>query len=189
MMDSDNISVSVRQYAESVQNSGDQMAFNALFDLLWEPMYGYAASILQYNALAQDLVQEIWLDYWNRRKHVDPTNIKAYLFKAVRFRCYRHLRDTKFNKLQLQAAMSLLSKNEIEEEESAVELMNQVNAILATLPSRCQEVFRLSRINDFSNTDIAQILSISQRTVENQISTVLRKLRKELSVARMHTFL
>lgn len=177
----------IGKLADSVCESGNHVAFNLLFDLLWEPMYGYATSMVQDNALAQDLVQEIWLDYWNRRESIKVENLKGYLFKAVRYSCYKHLRDTKFNQLQLEVADALVFQNDIEKEELEADLINQVNSILSTLPSRCQEIFHMSRINDFSNKEIAQILNISKRTVENQISTVLRKLRRELSIVR--TFL
>ena len=168
----------------AVANSNKQ-AYNRLFELLWEPMYLYAASIVMDDNLAKDLVQEVWLDYWNRRKVLEIQNIKSYLYKAVRFQCYKKLRDTKFNSNQLEVADSLPSPSSVELEEDVVALYRKIEIILSGLPNRCQEIFRLSRINDYSNQQIAAALNISQRSVENNISIALRKLRKELSVVRL----
>lgn len=83
------------QLAVRVRES-DRNAYNTLFSLLWEPMYTYARSILMNEALAQDLVQEVFMDYWQRREAVVVDNIKSYLFKTIRYKCYNTLRNIKF---------------------------------------------------------------------------------------------
>lgn len=163
----------------------DYKAYNQLFELLWEPMYLYAASIVMDDNLAKDIVQEVWLDYWNRRKVLQIQNIKSFLYKAVRFQCYKKMRDVRFNTTQLEIAHSLSWPSSIEQEEDLAALYRKVERILSDLPKRCQEIFRLSRMNDYSNQQIATSLNISQRSVENNISLALRKLRKELSIVKL----
>ncbi len=175
---------SLDAFAQRVSNS-DKDAYNSLFELLWEPMYLYAASIVMDESLGKDLVQEVWLDYWNRRSVVQVQNIKSYLYKAVRYQCYKKLRDSKFNTTQIEIVQSVASPSSVELEEDEVALYRKIELTLSQLPNRCQEIFRLSRMNDFSNQQIAVQLSISQRSVENNISLALRKLRKELSIIRI----
>lgn len=175
---------SLDSLAKAVAKSNKQ-AFNQLFELLWEPMYLYAASIVMDDNLAKDLVQEVWLDYWKRREVLKVQNIKSYLYKAVRFQCYKKLRDIKFNSNQLEVANSLPSPSSVELEEDVAALYSKIELILSGLPKRCQEIFRLSRMNDFSNQQIASTLNISMRSVENNISLALRKLRKELAVVKL----
>lgn len=177
----------IAEYARLVKNS-DRAAFNTLFGLLWEPMYTYAASMVMDNAMAKDLVQEVWIDYWQRRADMNIHNIKAYLYKAIRYRCYNTLRDIKFNKIQIEAANSVYITSEIELQEDVTELSGRINETLSGLPKRCQEVFRLSRMYNINNKEIAEKLNISQRSVENQISLALRKLRKDLSVIKVFLF-
>ncbi|WP_108245233.1 RNA polymerase sigma-70 factor [Muricauda brasiliensis] len=172
-----------QELALRVQDS-DREAFNSLFSMLWEPMYTYAASLIMNNSLAKDLVQDIWIDYWQRREHVEVENIKSYLFKAIRYKCYNSLRDTKFNKTQIDVAESIYVASEIEQEEDVLELSKRIDRSMANLPQRCQEVFRLSRIHNISNKEIANQLNISHRSVENQISFALRRLRKDLSIVK-----
>jgi RNA polymerase sigma-70 factor (family 1) len=169
--------------AVRVQNS-DRAAFNALFSELWEPMYVYAASLVMNDSLAKDLVQDIWIDYWQRRESVEVRNIKSYLFKAIRYKCYNALRDVKFNETQIEAANSIFVAPEMELEEDVLELTKRIDVSMANLPQRCQEVFRLSRIHHISNKEIAKQLNISHRSVENQISFALRRLRKDLSIVK-----
>src|SRR5690606_9934495 len=140
----------------------------------------YAASIIMDDTIAKDLVQEVWLDYWNRRTVLEVQNIKSYLYRAVRYQCYKKLRDTKFNSTQIEIANSLCLPSSIELEEDVTALYHNIELILSGLPKRCQEIFRMSRMNDFTNQQISKKLNISQRSVENNISIALRKLRKEL---------
>ncbi|MBW8243881.1 RNA polymerase sigma-70 factor [Muricauda oceani] len=172
-----------QELAVRVQGS-DREAFNALFSMLWEPMYTYASSMIMNDSIAKDLVQEIWIDYWQRRESVEVENIKSYLYKAIRYKCYNSLRDTKFNKTQIEAAESIYVASEIEQEEDVLELSKRIDISMANLPQRCQEVFRLSRIHNISNKEIAKQLNISHRSVENQISFALRRLRKDLSIVK-----
>lgn len=173
------------QYKLAVRvKASDRDAFNSLFSMLWEPMYVYAASLVMNDSLAKDLVQEIWIDYWQRRESIEVDNIKSYLFKAIRYKCYNALRDAKFNKTQIEAANSVYVASETELEEDVLELSKRIDVSVSTLPQRCQEVFRLSRIHNISNKEIAQQLNISHRSVENQISFALRRLRKDLSIVK-----
>lgn len=168
---------------------GDQKAFHRLFDLFWDTMHTYAVALVQNRAVAEDLIQEVWIDYWKRSRTIDPTNIKGYLYKAIRYQCYNHLRDTKFTTTHIAVAETLAVAPVVCEQEDAAALTKQVNAILATLPPRCREIFTLSRINQLNNTEIATALHLSKRTVENQLSFALSKLRKELIVGSMFCML
>lgn len=174
----------IRELAGLVQQS-DKKSFTTLFDLLWDDMFTYSYSLVRDNSVAQDLVQEVWIDYWERRKTIVPQNIKSYLFKAVRFKCYNYLRDTKFDTLQLEVARSIGTTPLVNDQEDLMDLVDKVNAVLSGLPDRCREIFQLSRYNNFNNSEIAEGLNISQRTVENQISFAVRKLRKQLTVVRV----
>ncbi|WP_108425744.1 RNA polymerase sigma-70 factor [Flagellimonas amoyensis] len=165
-------------------NDSNSNAFNTLFGMLWEPMYTHAASLVMNDSIAKDLVQEVWIDYWQRREEVEIHNIKSYLYKAIRFKCYNTLRDTKFNQTQIEAANAVSVTSDVELEEDVTELHRRINSAIAELPNRCQEVFRLSRINHVSNKEIAEKLNISQRSVENQLSFALRRLRKEISTVK-----
>jgi RNA polymerase sigma-70 factor (ECF subfamily) len=179
--------VSLERLARQIRKS-DRNAFNTLFELLWEPMYTYAAALIMDDSIAKDLVQEVWIDYWQRREQLDIQKIRPYLYKAIRYKCYNTLRDTKFNETQIEAANSIFIPSEVEMEEDLDELSSRIHHIIGGLPSRCQEVFKLSRINNVNNREIAEKLNISQRSVENQISFALRKLRKDLSIVKFFTF-
>lgn len=166
---------------------GDRLAFQKLFDLLWKPLYIYAQSIVMDEEAAKDLVQEVWIDYWKRCKSIQNIAIDAYLRQAVRYKVYNYLRDRKFNTVQIEVIEDLLT-DEIAIDDPATLQENffttpsKLNNVLKSLPQRCREIFCLSREEGMTNTEIAIHYGISKRTVENQITFALKKLREVLGI-------
>mgnify|MGYP001441832193 CR=1 FL=1 len=54
-------------------------------------------------------------------------------------------------------------------------------AVNDKLPDKCRNIFILSRIEGKSNSEIADLLDLSVRTVENQIYRALKILKKNLT--------
>lgn len=157
-------------------------AYSHLFNLFWEDMYVHAKSLVQSEQVAKDIVQEIWLDIWNRRTSLRNQNFKAYLHKAVRNNCYKYFRNTPFNTDQLEVIKSLDSVflSTTEQFHDVEEMKFIVGRAVEKLPKRCQQIFRLSRFEDVPNEQIARKLGISKRTVENQLSRALKTIRETI---------
>lgn len=158
----------------------DRKAFRRLFDLLWKPLYVFAQSVLMDEFVAKDIVQEVWIDYWNRRKNIENVCIQAYLFKAVRYKIYNHLRNNKLNSVQLEAIQSITVDPEIVLAQDLESTQRKINSTLKKLPLRCREIFNLSRQEGMTNKEIAIHYGISKRTVENQLTFALKKIRETL---------
>ncbi|MDD7885392.1 RNA polymerase sigma factor [Flavivirga sp. 57AJ16] len=169
----------IEDLAGKVRES-DKRAFNKLFNLLWEQLFVFAQSIIMDESKAKDIVQEIWIDYWNRRHNIENKHIRAYLYQAVRYKIYNHLRDSKYNNVQLAVINELPINSKIEEHYNLEDTLFLVNDSIKNLPLRCKEIFTLSRLEGIPNSEIAERLGISKRTVENQISIALKAVNKNL---------
>lgn len=73
-----------------------------------------------------------------------------------------------------------VESNEVENKVIASELERQIEKIVENMPPRCREVFKLSRQEQRSYSEIAQALEITTNTVETQIVKALRMLRAGL---------
>jgi RNA polymerase sigma-70 factor (ECF subfamily) len=73
-----------------------------------------------------------------------------------------------------------ISSSNIEDNIMEIELEYQIYKIVSQLPDQCQKIFRMSRVDGKKNREIGQILNISIRTVETQISKALKILRNNL---------
>lgn len=163
---------------------GNEKAFRKLFDMYWEPLFQRANKVIMDENAAKDVVQNVWIDIWLKRETRNYENFKAYIFKAVNNNCYKYFRDNKFDKLQLDIIDSL--NFSLKAESNLEHDFEQTNYIvqksLEELTPRCKQIYTLSRIENTSNDEIASLLGISKRSVENQISTALKTIKKKLAL-------
>ncbi|MBS1565311.1 MAG: sigma-70 family RNA polymerase sigma factor [Bacteroidetes bacterium] len=166
---------------QAVRN-GDEAAFRMLYDRYWEGLYLKACQRVD-KEVAKDLVQEVMSTLWRRRNDIftfEDGQIGRYLFTAIKYRVISHyaysaaeLRHTDlFDALNEQAPASSIETKELQE---------FIESEVRRLPARMQEVFRMSREEDYSITDIAQRLNLSEQTVKNQLTEALKRLRSSIS--------
>lgn len=170
---------SIKTLAEKVQQS-DHVAFGHLFELLWEDMYVFARALLLHEDIAKDVVQDVWINYWERRETIKNDDIKAYLFQATRFKIYNHFRDNKLSKVHLSAIKELSEPAQIEHEYDLSSTKLILNNAINKLSPSCKRIFQLSRDDGFNNHEISAQLGISSRTVENQLSIALKLIKEDL---------
>lgn len=154
--------------------AGDDIrAFEALYQKFSGRMLGYALNILNDKFVCEDLIQNIFIDFWSKRKGHQIDNLEGYLFRAVKFQIFKYFRDHKFSnddltRLNLIEVSVQSSKNlEYQELEAAI------HACVSKLPPRCKEIFQLSRFEHKSNKEISEALDISMQAVKNQVSKAL----------------
>lgn len=165
---------------------GDIKAFNVLFKSVYLLLYIYCRKFIPDAEDAKDILQNVFLRFWERRKDIDiRTSLNAYLYKAVQNECLNYLRSTKcFDSFQLEK--SQISELGIIEENTPYLscIVSEIECIadntIEELPNQCKLIFKLSRVNGLKNQEIANELNISVRTVETQIQRALKILRGRL---------
>ena len=167
--------------------NGNEKAFRQLFELLWEPLFLKAKSLVLDDNIAKDIVQGIWVNLWEKRECRDIKNLEAYLFRSVTNNCYKYFRDNKFTATHLIniESLELPLEPQVVQQHDFEEIKIIVDKTLQKLPPRCQQIFKLSRYEKTSNEEIANLLGISKRSVENQISTALKSLRQNLAATSL----
>lgn len=160
---------------------GSEAAFYELYNRHWEALYIIAKSILKDGDLAEDIIQDVFTDFWERRGKIINGNIKAYLSQSVRYQVFKQLRKVKLSEIHLDAISSLSTSEQSDDRVIYKELQTEVDLVVNSLPKRCREIFHLSRNERLTNKEIAERLNISVRTVETQISIALKQLKSTLT--------
>lgn len=162
--------------------NGDVKAFAELYSRYWAVLVNAAYKRLNVREKAEDIVQNIFADLYNRRASIQLTlSLKAYLYQAVKFRVLNEYRSELIRiKYQKTLFFSSGCKNDFANNLEAKELEAKFQSALNNLPQKCKQVFILSRRENLSNKDISISLNITVSTVEKHISKALKLLRHHI---------
>jgi RNA polymerase sigma-70 factor (family 1) len=174
------------EWVEAIR-AGDGSAFEALFHAYHAPLCTFAYRYLGARDLAEEIVQEVFLVVWERRRTWEVrTSVKGYLCTAVRNAALSYLRHERVVRRSegdirdFQAPSPPRPDLEALEQETVVAVQDAV----ARLPERCRLVFTLHREQGLTYAEVAEVLGISPRTVEVQIGRALKSLRQGLADLR-----
>ncbi len=163
--------------------SGDQSAFNTLYELYAASLTGYAAARLASLEEARDIIHDLFVYIWDERASITiTTSFKSFLFAAVRYRIIDHIRKNITRREYAEMAQRLTAGYiaSTEDELTAKEIRQTLELAVNNLPSRTKEIYRLSRHRQLAIKEIASRLHLSEQTVKNQLTTALSYLRISL---------
>lgn len=171
---------------EKVRQS-DENAFEILFKNYYQALCLYANRYLNDLVASEEIVSEIFTFIWDQRENmVISTSFKSYIFMAVQNRCLNYLKHKKIESRYLDylnrknLVDDAAFQNSIIDSYSNKELSIEIEKAIEGLPEKCREIFTLSRFHQLTYKQIAEKLSVSPKTVENQIGIALAKLRIRL---------
>lgn len=162
-------------------SQSNRFAFSEIYNRYWEELFRLAFNILNDKDTSEDILQEIFINIWQRRHQVTISNLWGYLFRAVKLKVLEHLRNGRIRQNHLSRISTITFVNHTEDRIRLKEVEQAFDRSVAKLPGRCKEVFQLSRFEHLSNKQIANRLKISVKTVEGHLTVALKRLHKDLS--------
>lgn len=158
---------------------GDKEAFDFLFITYYEALKIFANVIVKDEFLADEVVSGFFTDFWIKRKKIQINqSLKSYLYKGVKNRAISAIRKSKKEIVnQLNEDFEVSGDCTPEKKIIYEEQTKKVNDILDLIPPKSKEVFIMHRYDNFKYKEIAELLEISIKTVENHIVKALRILR------------
>lgn len=160
----------------------DHRAFQSIFDQWYTSLCRHAAMFVGDHQAAEDIVQDLFINMWVKRKALEiTTSTRSYLYRAVRNRCLNYIRDSgPVPDEDYDLEEHPMDEDGEERESAMMQLHARAQDAIGELPERCREIFWLSRNTRLTNREIAGKLGLSEKTIENQITIALRKLRDQL---------
>lgn len=163
----------------------DQQAYRELYTSLYSYLFGFAKTIVQSRESAEEVVSDVFIKLWERRKELEKIeNLKVYLYVATR--------NIAFNYLDKQKRNSTNSIDDVEAEFTSIDfdpeqllitadMLALIQKAIDQLPPKCKVIFKLAKEDGLKYREIAEVLSISVKTVENQLAIALYKIGTAVS--------
>lgn len=163
-------------------HDGDAAALEQLMTRYWAGLVGYAARLLGCRDEATDVVQEVFVRTWERRRRWEMGgSAKSFLYRSARNLCLLQLRRRRVRARTAPEVRrrSRTTPTPIEEAVSG-ELQHALKGALGGLPERRREAFVLNRVEGMSLAAVAERMGVSKRTVSNHVYMATVELERAL---------
>lgn len=184
--------VALQELQQRIAEYDDEVSYKKLFFCFFLPLKSFSFAIVKSRELAEEIVSDVLIEIWARRKQLtEIEDLKMYLYVSVR--------NASFRKLQQIKKSTTLSLDEVSVEFAAVyengegllltqELAEKIDAAIQQLPQRCKLIFKLAKEDRLKYKEIALLLNISVKTIDQQVSIALKKIAEVLHISLKRPF-
>ncbi len=167
---------------EALQN-GDHKAFEEVFLAYFDKVKCFLTGILRSESDAEELAQDIFVKLWMNHTSINPNKgFSFYLYTIARNTALNHLKhkliEENFRKTFDDLDEGVDSSDEIL---YAKEIGLLVEMAVYRMPAQRRKIYQMSREKGVSNSEIAEELGVSKKTVENQLSLALQDIKRVIS--------
>jgi RNA polymerase sigma-70 factor (family 1) len=164
--------------------NNDEGAFTSLYRRYWEPLFVTTVKVIGSKEDAADIVQEVFISLWNRRRELSLTStLAAYLQTSVKYKAIHYIEKNITRRNYLKTLGDIEAANPAPSGEvllHAKEVRELIQSVISNMPPKMREVYQLSRQEHLSHREIAARLGISDETVKKHIQHALQLLKTAL---------
>jgi RNA polymerase sigma-70 factor (family 1) len=176
----------MQQILERIQQQGDQVAFREFYLFYSPQLLTFAYTYTKSKFVAEEVINDVFLGLWKNRERIhEISNMKVYLYKGVKNGIINYFtRNKEWQHLDIDEIADVELKFSADPEEILItaELRKKIEAAIASLPPKCQVIFKLIKEDGIKHREVAEILDISIKTVENQMTIAIRKINSVIQI-------
>jgi len=175
----------IKELQNKISRESDQYAYAQLYIAYMPYLLKFATSIIRNHELAEEIVSDVFIKIWQNRADLSKVeNLKLYLYVSTKNTSLnylsRHFRKEiiSLEEISLNTSMSPYNPEQLLITSEAVK---KINAEIQKLPPRCRLIFKLVKEDRLRYNEIARLLNISVKTIDNQMAIALKKLSGAIS--------
>jgi len=167
---------------------GDQRKFRQLMELTSDELLLFANGFVRQKEIAEEIVSDVYVKIWRNRGEIGKiNNLKSYLFICVRNGCLSHLRKEKGDKtisLDSLGDYHFLPVTDSDHSQIEKETIEQIYSAIELLPPKCKLAFTLAKINGMKYREIAEVMEVSEKTVNNHLVNAVQKIMECMNIRK-----
>jgi len=172
--------------------NGDQLAYRQLFIQFYNKLYRFVMGFTKSRELTEEIVSDVFINVWRRRKNIQEImNLKLYLYVSAKNITFNYLKKLQRENLADLDSVEIEPEDPFADPGAAMitrEMNLKLKAAINELPPRCKLIFTLIKDDGLTYKQTATLLSISESTVENQLSIALKKIGSSIRYTFKHNY-
>lgn len=164
----------------------DEVALKNLYDGTADKLFHFAYAIVHSKEMAEEIIEDVFIKVWQKRAHVATIeNLVFYLFTTTKNISFNYLRKYNRKKSVWLDELSLPYYHINASPEDLLitsETLQGINKAINELPSQCRIIFKLIKEDGLKYKDVAALLNLNIKTVENQMGIAFKKLHASIEL-------
>lgn len=176
--------IKIQALIEQVAVLNDCQAFEELFHLYYKKLLRFAYAIVKDRQLSEEVVSDVFVNIWrNRMRLLEIDNLNSYLYISTKNLAIRSTtikgRHINFpiDEVEIEPHTSVKTPEDIFLNN---EMMERYEAAIIALPPKCQTIYRLAKQDGLKYKEIADILNVSVKTIDAQLSIAIKKITESV---------
>jgi RNA polymerase sigma-70 factor (ECF subfamily) len=158
----------------------DEQAYKGLFIIFYKPLLHFAGSFLANREMAEEVVSDVFVSVWQNRKRLEEIrNLKVYLYVSAKNNSLKYLLKQQKTVAITLDQLAVEFESELPDPEQLMitaEMMQQIRRVVEELPPRCKMIYKLIKEDRLKYKEVAEILNISVKTIDNQLAIALKRI-------------
>jgi RNA polymerase sigma-70 factor (family 1) len=169
------------QYLQTrISRFDDQQAYKELFTGFYSSLIQFVSGIIKSRQSAEEIVSDLFMKIWEKRKSLEEIhNLRVYCFVSARHLSINQLEKQKrqhYADIDDYKTHLVHAAPNPEECMISAEMLRLIQEVIEELPPRCKLSFKLVKEYGFKYREAAEILQVSEKTIENQLAIALKKI-------------
>jgi RNA polymerase sigma-70 factor (family 1) len=167
----------------SIKEEEDPYAFRILVDKYCDALLKHCCTYIKRRDIAEEIVSDVFLALWEKKHRINiVSSLKSYLYTATRNHSIDYLRaQTKsvpYESIEdaLDPDNTIGSISDFDARDKMTDFRQELEALLIVLPPKRRKIFVLYK-DGMKHKEIAEMLSLSEKTVRNNIERAVRQLK------------
>ncbi|MCF3108186.1 RNA polymerase sigma-70 factor [Niabella sp. CC-SYL272] len=167
----------IKALTELIAERNDHSAFDQLFRHYLPGLVSFANSVINDRHQSEEVVSDVFVKIWENRKTLTAIrNFSHYIYIATRHQALNYIKSRKGTGFEELGESGFLSFKTPEKSMIAKENLQKIAGAINELPSRCRLIFRLIKEDGLKYQDVATLLGLSIKTVENQMTIAMKRI-------------
>lgn len=161
-------------------NDDSHAEYEFVFKSYYNKLSYFANSIVDCEAVSQDIVQDVFVKLWQIEKNFESFDkLSSFLYVAVRNHCFNYIKTQHYKNKPIDSSTILPLDDSTMDNIISAEILSTINQAISTLPSECRKVMDLT-MQGYSSVEIAKIMNLTSSTVRTQKARGIQLLKPKL---------